>query len=168
LRGARVTDAGERFPSHEVIMKSLRSLLSRVAAAAISLSATAAEPASAANEESTDDAFTGEAGGQPLAAFLAALPGIAATHVACEWALSPVRERRLALATSLEFAFRLVGDDVMIDHLARDDDPAIRRAAARAAWARRASGGDAGVLGRLVDDPDPSVREVAELAAVGR
>jgi hypothetical protein len=144
--------------------------LSRVAAAALSLSATAADPASAesASDGAPEDAFTGEAGGRPLAAFLAALPPLSAMHVACEWALSPVVERRLALATSLELAFRLGGDDVMIDHLATDPDPAIRRAAARAAWTRRTTGGDPGVLARLVDDPDPSVREVATLAAVRR
>jgi hypothetical protein len=52
----------------------------------------------------------------------------------------------------------------VIDHLSRDDDPAIRAAAARAAWARRQTGGDTGVLARLSHDPDPQVRAVAASA----
>ena len=106
----------------------------------------------------------GEAVGQPLAAALSDLAPIEATYTACELALSTDREQRLALASALGCGFRLVGDDVMIDHLASDPDARVRRAAARAAWARRPWGGDAGVLARLVEDPDPAVREVAMLA----
>jgi hypothetical protein len=53
---------------------------------------------------------------------------------------------------------------MVIDHLASDPDARIRRAAARAAWSRRTTGGDPGVLARLADDPDPAVRDVVALA----
>jgi hypothetical protein len=52
----------------------------------------------------------------------------------------------------------------VIDHLSHDGDPAIRAAVARAAWARRHTGGDLGVLARLSADPDPVVRAVATSA----
>jgi hypothetical protein len=102
--------------------------------------------------------------GVALAAALSKLPAFERTAAACELALSPDRLSRFAIASALEWRFKLVGDDVVIDHLASDDDAAVRGAAARAAWARRTSGGDAGVLARLADDPDPDVREVAALA----
>lgn len=102
--------------------------------------------------------------GVALAAALSELPAFERTAAACELALSDDDRERLALATALESTFVLVGDDLVIDHLASDADARIRRAAARAAWARRTSGGDPGVLARLADDPDPEVREVAALA----
>ena len=102
--------------------------------------------------------------GVALATALAQLPAFERTAAACELALSDDDRERLALASALEHAFTLVGDDLMIDHLASDADARIRRAAARAAWARRSAGGDPGVLARLASDPDPEVREVAALA----
>jgi hypothetical protein len=89
---------------------------------------------------------------------------LAATHLATTWSLSDDALRRLAVAHALEWTFPLVGDALVIDHLSRDRDPAIRTAAARAAWARRHTGGDPGVLARLSHDPDPAVRAVAASA----
>ena len=86
---------------------------------------------------------------------------LSATHLAATWALSDDPLRKLAVAHALEWAFPLVGDDLVIDHLSRDREPAIRAAAARAAWTRRHAGGDTGVLARLSHDPDPSVRAIA-------
>jgi hypothetical protein len=69
--------------------------------------------------------------------------------------------RRLAVAHSLEWQFKLVGDDMVIDHLSRDPVPAIRLEIARAAWVRRGTTDVYGALARLLDDPDPEVRAVA-------
>ena len=76
--------------------------------------------------------------------------------------------RRLALAHSLEWSFPLVGDEVVLDHLSRDPEPAVRIAIARAAWARRSGDADTGVLARLADDPDPDVRAVAVMPSADR
>jgi hypothetical protein len=99
--------------------------------------------------------------GRGLALALGEMRPLAATQLAATWSTSPDDLRRLALANALEWRFKLVGDALVIDQLSRDADPAIRAAAARAAWIRRASGGDLGVLDRLADDPDPQVRSVA-------
>lgn len=102
--------------------------------------------------------------GRGLALALSEMRPLGATQLASSWALSEVPMRRLAVAHALEWTFKLVGDDLIIDHLSRDDDPTIRREAARAAWVRRAAGGDPGVLARLAEDPDPHVRAVAARA----
>jgi len=99
--------------------------------------------------------------GRHLALALAEVPPLEATRLATTWTLSRDAMRRRAVAEALEWPFRLVGDSVILDHLSRDGDRAIRAAAARAAWARRTTGGDAGVIARLVDDPDPEVRAIA-------
>jgi hypothetical protein len=140
----------------------IRSLFSRIAAAAAITAGggVAADPQAPVAEHGD----AGADGGHRLAYELTELSPLAATHTACELALSADREQRLAVASALAWTFHLVGDDLVIDHLASDPDPRIRRAAARAAWARRAIGGDPGVLARLADDPDPFVREVAALA----
>lgn len=104
--------------------------------------------------------------GRGLALALSEMRPLGATQLASSWALSEVPMRRLAVAHALEWTFKLVGDDLIIDHLSRDDDPTIRKEVARAAWIRRASGGDPGVLARLADDPDPAVRAVAARARV--
>jgi hypothetical protein len=49
----------------------------------------------------------------------------------------------------------------VIEHLSHDPDPQIRAACARAAWIRRATGGDLGVLDRLARDPEPEVAAIA-------
>ena len=102
--------------------------------------------------------------GRGLALALSEMRPLGATQLASSWALSEVPMRRLAVAHALEWTFKLVGDDLIIDHLSRDGDPQIRKEAARAAWVRRASGGDPGVLSRLAEDPDPAVRAVAARA----
>jgi hypothetical protein len=155
----------------------LRGVLSRLTALAITTSAVgpaaaATTPAARARvDELLDDdeidrehIDTGDAAlalGRGLAIALTEMQPIAATELAATWSLSADPLRRLALGHALEWTFPLVGDAFVIDHLARDPDPHIRAAAARAAWIRRPSGGDLGVLDRLADDPDPSVRAVA-------
>lgn len=99
--------------------------------------------------------------GRNLAIALERMQPLEATHVASSWALSRDVLRRHGVARALEWQFPLVGDDLIVDHLSRDADPAIRAACARAAWIRRDTGGDPGVLDRLADDPDPDVRAVA-------
>ncbi|HET9624123.1 MAG TPA: hypothetical protein VFP84_22275 [Kofleriaceae bacterium] len=102
--------------------------------------------------------------GRTLALALDPISGmrrLSATHLAATWSLSDDPLRRLAVAHALEWSFPLVGDALVIDHLSRDREPGIRAAAARAAWARRHTGGDLGVLARLSHDPDPTVRAVA-------
>ncbi|HEU0029061.1 MAG TPA: hypothetical protein VFQ53_00420 [Kofleriaceae bacterium] len=103
--------------------------------------------------------------GRGLALALGEVRPLTATQLAATWSLSNDPLRRLALAYALEWTFPLVGDGLVIDHLSRDADPAIRAAAARAAWIRRRSGGDPGVLDRLADDPDPQVRAIARAAS---
>lgn len=102
--------------------------------------------------------------GRSLALALGEMRPLSATFLATTWSLSDDGLRRLAIAHALEWVFPLVGDALVIDHLSYDADPAIRAAAARAAWARRQAGGDLGVLARLSQDPDPQVRSVASSA----
>jgi hypothetical protein len=104
--------------------------------------------------------------GRSLALALGGMRPLSATHLAATWSLATDPVRRLAVAHALERTFLLVGDALVIDHLSHDLDPSIRVAAARAAWARRQTGGDPGVLARLSHDPDPQVRAVA--ASPGR
>jgi hypothetical protein len=151
---------------------SLRRLLSRLTS--IALTTGALGPAAAAPEREieeltdaeidrehveTDDAAL--ALGRGLALALGEMRPLEATQLAATWSLSPDPLRRLALGVALEWSFPLVGDSLVIEQLSRDGDPAIRCAAARAAWIRRPSGGDLGVIDRLADDPDPQVRSVA-------
>jgi hypothetical protein len=105
--------------------------------------------------------------GRGLALALGDMRPLSATHLVATWSLSGDALRRLAVAHALEWTFPLVGDAVAIDHLSRDDQPEIRAAAARAAWSRRGSGGDLGVLARLALDADPAVRAVADSARAG-
>lgn len=98
--------------------------------------------------------------GRGLALALAGMRPLSATHLAATWALAEDTTRRLALAHSLEWSFPLVGDGMVLDHLAQDPEPAVRAAVARAAWVRRAAHGDGGVLARLAGDPDPEVRAI--------
>lgn len=162
---------------------SLRRLVSRLAALALSTSSVG--PATAAPAEAPDAAGidvddedgdldasvpidreqleardAAAALGRSLALALGELRPLTATHLAATWSLSDDPLRRLAVAHALEWTFPLVGDALVIDHLSRDADPQVREASARAAWARR-PGGDPGVLARLSLDPDPQVREVA-------
>lgn len=165
---------------------SLRRLLSKLTA--IALTTSAVGPAAAApnredaafEDDDVDDAElradlaidrgqldTRDAAaelGRSLALALGELRPLSATHLVASWSLSTDPVRRLAVAHALAWSFPLVGAATAIDHLSRDDDPAIRAASARAAWARRTTGGDLGVLARLSHDPDPQVREIATSA----
>jgi hypothetical protein len=64
-----------------------------------------------------------------LAQSLRDMRQFAATEIACNWALSHQAAKRLTLAVALASPFPLVGDDVVLDHLAHDRVGAIRRAA---------------------------------------
>lgn len=161
----------------------LRRLLSRLTVLALSASpvAASAAPGTAAHASIDEDDGALDANlpidrgqvepldaaallGPRLAQALVEIAPLAATHLATTWALSEDPVRRAAIASALEWAFPLVGDDVVLDHLSRDPDPGVRLACARAAWMRRAAGGDAGVLARLAGDPDPAVSAVARRA----
>ena len=151
----------------------LRALLGRLTMAAASLSASPALARSSPpipslpSDDPGDDDDARAAHAHSVAISLTHMPPLDAVAAASEWALSPDPARRLAVALALTWSFPLVGDDVVIDHLSRDEHAPIRTAAARAAWARRAAGGDPGVLQRLSTDPSASVREVAWLALRG-
>jgi hypothetical protein len=116
------------------------------------------------DREHVDPHDAASALGRTLAMALGELRPLTATHLVATWSLSGDPLRRLAVAHALEWAFPLVGDALVVDHLSRDPDPEIRAAAGRAAWARRATGGDLGVIARLSHDPDPGVRAVASSA----
>jgi len=157
---------------------SLRRLLSRLTALALSATpataGAAVEPSRSSrvepiveelalavdeiDRELIDDEDAAAALGRGLALALTELRPLAGTHLAASWATSPESLRRLAIGNALEWAFPLVGDALVIDHLSRDSDPAVRRAAARAAWIR---GCEPSVLERLALDPDLQVRTVA-------
>ncbi len=110
----------------------------------------------------------GGAGAHALAILLDHMRPIDATRAAATAALSPRLDVRLAVGEALTWCFPLVGADVVIDHLSRDADAAVRLAAARAAHARRGSIDDPAVLERLSVDPEPAVRDAARLALLGR
>jgi len=116
------------------------------------------------DREHLDAGDAASALGRSLALALGGMRPLSATHLAATWSLSNDPIRRLAVAHALEWAFPLVGDALVLDHLSHDGDPAIRIAVARAAWARRHTGGDPGVLARLSHDPDPQVRAIAASA----
>ena len=166
---------------------SLRRLLTRLTA--IALSTSAVGPASAADasipsstqstgDEDEESELIGDvpidpdhidpedaaaALGRGLALAVHRMRPISATHLVATWALSEDPVRRLAVAHSLEWTYRLVGDGTVLDHLSYDPDPAIRAEVARAAWSRLGStSGVHGVLARLSEDPDPGVRAVAQ------
>lgn len=104
--------------------------------------------------------------GRQLARTLGEGKPLVATHLASTWALSEDPLRRIAIAHALEWAFPLVGDDVVLDHLASDSDPKVRAAVARAAWVRTPTLGT-DIVDRLSCDPDPDVRAIARRPARG-
>lgn len=164
------------FPEADMPKVSIRRLLTRLAALALTTSvampaAAAAPPIDAElttdapiDREHVDELDAAAALGRGLALALAEMRPLDATQLASTWALSEHQVRRLAVAHALEWTFKLVGDDLIIDHLSRDADPVVRKEIARAAWVRRAAGGDPNVLVRLAQDPDPRVRAVARRA----
>ena len=132
---------------------SLRRLLSRLTAIALSTSslgvAAAAGPAwlpedteldsdAPLDVEQLDPHDAAAAVGRRLALALDQMRPLDATHIASTWAISDDAVRRLAIAHALEWRFPLVGDALVLDHLSRDPDPAVRAAAARAAGVRSA------------------------------
>ena len=159
---------------------SLRRLLSRLTTIAISASAVGSANAEPTREEAkgveesvlvedlpidrehVDAPDAALALGRSLALAIDRMRPLSATQIASTWALSEDSVRRLAVVHALEWPVRIVGDDVILDHLSRDPDPAVRTATARAAWARRPVGTE--VLARLRDDPNPEVRAIAEQA----
>ncbi len=161
---------------------SLRRLLARLTAIALSttaVGAASADDGTPPSNQTTQDAdveLTADvpidpdfvdppdaaaALGRSLALAVARMRPIEATHLITTWAMSDDRVRRLAVAHALEWEFKLVGDSVVIDHLASDPDPAVRIEIARAAWVRRGVADVYGALARLIEDPDPDVRAVA-------
>ena len=164
------------LPEADMPKVSIRRLLTHLAALALTTSvampaAAAANPIDAeltadapVDREHIDELDAAAALGRGLALALAEMRPLDATQLASTWALSEHPVRRLAVAHALEWTFKLVGDDLIIDHLSRDADPVIRKEIARAAWVRRAAGGDPSVLVRLAVDPDPQVRAVARRA----
>lgn len=159
---------------------SLRRLLARLTAIALSTSAVGAATADDATQAQAaqadfvdltadlpidpdfiDPPDAAAALGRSLALAVARMRPIEATHLVTTWAMSEDPMRRLAVAHSLEWQFKLVGDGIVIDHLARDPDPAVRMEIARAAWVRRGVADVYGALARLIEDPDPEVRAIA-------
>lgn len=161
---------------------SLRRLLSRLAAIALSTTAIGAASADATpvgadqadadadvlltadvpiDPDYIDPPDAAAALGRSLALAVGRMRPIEATQLVASWAMSSDPVRRLAVAHSLEWQYKLVGDGMVIDHLARDPDPAIRMEIARAAWVRRGVADVYGALARLIEDPDPEVRAVA-------
>jgi hypothetical protein len=134
--------------------RSLRRLLGKLI-----FTTAATVPANSANAMPPD--------GHTLAIQLQRAHPLDATRIAATDATAPEPITRRTLADALTWPFPLVGDALILDHLARDPDPEVRLAAARAAHARRDSGGMA-VLDALSHDPDPAVREAAILGLHGR
>jgi hypothetical protein len=153
-----------REPMHRI---SLRRLLAVLALSGSPGAANAARPPSAEldadlpiDREHLDPCDASAVLGRQLAFTLAAQPPLEATHLASTWALSDDPIRRAAIAHALEWAFPLVGADIVLDHLARDRDALIRAAVARAAWVRRPTLGT-DIVDRLALDADPDVRAIA-------
>lgn len=151
-------------PMHRI---SLRRLLAVLALSGSPGTATAARTPSAEldadvpiDRENIDPCDAASMLGRQLAHTLCEQTPLEATHLATTWALSDDSLRRIAIAYALEFPFRLVGDDVVLDHLAHDPDPKIRGIVARAAWVRRPTLGT-DIADRLSADPDPEVRSIA-------
>ena len=160
---------------------SLRRLLSKLTVLALSTSALAtAKPVAAPCAHVVDDDLAADVPidrehvaahdaaamlGRSLASALAGLPPLEAVHLATTWALSEDVLRREAVGRALEWTFPLYADALIIEHLSRDAEPALRATAARAAWVRRTASSD--VLDRLALDSDPEVRSIALRARRG-
>jgi hypothetical protein len=131
--------------------RSLRRFLGRLL-----FSAAAVVPANANADDDVD--------GQRLALRLQQAHPLDATRIAATDATAAAPEVRRAVADALAWVFPLVGDGLILEHLATDERPEVRLAVARAAHTRRAFA----VLERLTHDPDPEVREAAILGLHGR
>lgn len=105
--------------------------------------------------------------GRLLARALSRMRPLVRVQMTTSLALSTRRDQKLALAEALTRTdVEVLGAHSVIEHLARDSAPQVRRAAARAAWARVALDPTRlmGVIDRLARDPDPEVRDLARLA----
>jgi hypothetical protein len=107
----------------------------------------AAPASAAADEEVVDGAIELIADGRDLdadgdrvAGLLRDMGPFDAVRTAATTALSSNVHVRRALARALVTPFQLVGDDFLLDHLSRDDDPLVRETAARAARVRNPRG----------------------------
>jgi hypothetical protein len=88
------------------------------------------------------------------------MPVLERTYQLLSLATSRKTELRAAAAWLLCRDLEVIGVVWCVEHLSRDFDPEVRRAAGAAARARnrRPSDGFARVLARLREDPDPRVR----------
>jgi PIN domain nuclease of toxin-antitoxin system len=149
---------------HRISLRRLLAVLalsgSPAAASAAALPHTELDADVPIDRENLDPSDAASMLGRQLAHALCGHSPLEATHIATTWALSEDPLRRLAIAHALEFPFRLVGADVVLDHLAHDPDAKVRAAVARAAWIRRPSLGTE-IVDRLSADPDPEVRSIA-------
>lgn len=75
--------------------------------------------------------------GRCLADLLRASDRFDAIRAAVAAALCSRASTREAIADALTWRFSLVGDDLILDQLARDEVESVRSAAARAAWTRK-------------------------------
>lgn len=158
-------------PTSPMPKVSLRRLLARLTAIALSTTAVGTATADDSplelsadipiDRDVVDPPDAAAALGRSLALAVAKMRPLEATHLVTTWAMSGDPMRRLAVAHSLEWQFKLIGDGIVIDHLAQDPDPLVRIEIARAAWVRRSVADVYGALARLIEDPDPDVRAVA-------
>jgi len=154
-----------REPMHRI---SLRRLLAVLALSGSPAVAAATPPASSSeldadipiDREHLDPSDAAAMLGRQLAHTLGDQSPLSAIHLASTWALSEDPLRRVAIAHALEWAFPLVGDDIVLDHLSHDADPKVRSAVARAAWVRRPHLGT-DIVDRLSADADVDVRAIA-------
>jgi hypothetical protein len=104
-----------------------------------------------------------------LATVIDRAPAMRGASLLTKWALSPRDGQRRAAAAALERTIVPAIADTVLDHLAVDPSPAVRRAVARTAWARRAAAPALydPILARLSEDPDRATRDVAR-TALGR
>jgi len=154
-----------REPMHRISLRRLLAVLALsgspgVASATPTVSASELDADIPIDREHLDPSDAAAMLGRQLAHTLGDQPRLAATHLASTWALSEDPLRRIAIAHALEWAFPLVGDDIILDHLSHDADPKVRSAVARASWVRRPHLGT-DIVDRLSADPDLDVRAIA-------
>ena len=93
-------------------------------------------------------------------------PGVRGASLTTKWALSSRAGQRRAIAAALERPVAVAIAESVLAHLASDPCAEVRRAVARAAWARRAGAAALyePILERLSGDPDATTRETAQIA----
>jgi hypothetical protein len=110
-----------------------------------------------------------DAAGRAFAMVVDRAPAMRGASLVTKWALSPRDGQRRAVAAALERTIVPALADTVLEHLAADPSPPVRRTVARTAWARRAAAPALydPILVRLSDDADSATREIAR-AALGR